>query len=171
MEDLIGRSFTARLMCWDEGGFGAIQLSPDGGVARGGWLLLSSDLQAGIRLRFEYQGQAAGRFLYAISGTDESAAYAGAALGISTNGFLGLYNVASVTNRWKIEVTAQATPGRPARFWLRSAAGERVALINSERKSGQRYGAQYNAGGKSIYLNVSRGTIVEFMLRDAILLD
>jgi hypothetical protein len=171
MEDLIGRSFTAQLMCRCEAGRGAIQLSPDAGVARGGWLLLSSNPESASRLRFAYQGEAEGRFLYAITGTDESAAYAGAALGISTSGFLGLYNIASVTNRWKIEVTAQAHAGRPARFWLRSAAGERVALINSERKSGQRYGAQYCAGGKSIYLNVRRGSIVEFMLRDAILSD
>ena len=171
MEDFIGRSFTAQLRTVGEGFGGAVKLSPNTGVGRGGWLLVAANAERGDTFTFEYLRASDGRFHYAIKGADNLGEHAGAALGISTNGYLGLYQVAGVNNSWKIEVRPPRGVSRPMRFWLRSAAGYRIAAKPLARTTGTRYGGHYSAGAHVAYLNANTGVLVEFELHQITLLD
>jgi hypothetical protein len=171
MDDVIGRSFTAQLRSVSEGVSGAVSLSPDTGIGRSGWLMVCANTELGGTFKFEYLGKTEGRFHYAIKGADSLGDRARAALGVSTNGYLGLYHIASVDNSWKIEPRPQRGTNRPLRFWLRTAAGYRIAAKAFAQPTGLRYSSLYANGEYAYFLNANKGVIVEFELYQVTFLD
>ncbi|WP_277962139.1 hypothetical protein [Pseudomonas sp. RIT-To-2] len=171
MENVMGRGFSARLKCAGIGVRGVVTLSRSNGLTKGGWLLVADGSVPSTPFKFEYQKEADGRFHYSVNSGDVDSGYEGAALGISTNGYLGVYQVASVENLWKLEVIAGQDENRPTRFWLFGAAGEQVKVSSAVRHTGTRYGGVYRTSDRTAYLNTRKGIVAEFELDEVTLLD
>lgn len=77
-------------------------------------------------------------------------------LGISRNGYLGFYWYAEVTDYWKIEPLHQSDEGLVCH--LRDHRGYRVGAIADR---------PHHSGDKVYLLNVEKGEIVTFLLRQA----
>lgn len=75
-------------------------------------------------------------------------------LGVSTNGYLGFYSIAEVTDYWKIEPLQETEEGLLCH--LRDHLGHRVATLED---------TPHHQPGRFNYLNVSEGEIATFLLQ------
>ncbi|MFK8329567.1 hypothetical protein M2D63_006060 [Pseudomonas sp. BJa5] len=99
---------------------------------------------------FIFHSQTEDRLHFNIFGTGRKATKK---LGISLNGYLGLYKVAEVTDYWKLEPLAWTEKGLVCRW--RDHQGHEVKAI-------QDY--PHRQPGKFFHLNVSEGTPHEFLV-------
>ncbi|TDF77429.1 hypothetical protein [Pseudomonas sp. H9] len=130
----------------------------------GGWLVVDKHNSGGdvVRLNFQFIERKGNRLHYNI-GCNAPKAYQGAKLGVSTNGFLGLYQLASVTDFWKIEVLGEGANG--PLIYLRDHLGSRVGYKDRRENVS-------NTSMKLVersFLSVN-GSVVQFCLEDIVAL-
>lgn len=103
MRKHMGKSFIAQLDC-DGGGTTIGMITMLARIWSGStvWLRLDRHNKQPVELKFDYLGNADDRFQYAITGAESASDYAGAALGVGVNGYIGLYRQGKVDNRWTI---------------------------------------------------------------------
>lgn len=153
MKYLMGKSFVAKLSCVFSGDRQVVGLSQAPTVAQRGWLVPMYDHEGAVTLKFEYVRQTHERYHYAITGAEGE--FANAALGVSTNGYVGLYHHAAVDNTWKFDFTEADDAGQG--FWLRDNTGQRIAEYEAPVS-----GVFYTPGVGGRYLNVASGHIGRF---------
>jgi len=127
MITLTERSFTSEITIANVGLEGSIALTRAEIPGRSGWLV-HGGTQHSLSLVFNYREKTQDRILYDIVGGPTMGDYAGAKLGLSVGGFLGLYHKAQVTEPWKIEVLLFSNSSGKLHFWLRDSEGYRVSL-------------------------------------------
>lgn len=161
MESLMGRSFVAKLDCFAAQRRSSIALSQEALAGQSGWLEIRNDPARAVELRFRYLRQTQDRYEYEITGTKNAGYYANAALGISINGYLGMYHQAHVDNVWKFDFT----PFDGKDFWLRDNNGQRVAVDDKPHQSFAYHPDEIGVPR----LNVNKGDIARFTLSGALL--
>lgn len=108
----IRTSFSATLLTVSEGKTEVVECSSGAGLAQDGWLIHRADVDAPLVLHFDYISHSQDRVHYNISAGPQTPGYSGARLGVSANGFVGLYQVAAVSDFWKVQlVSAEDMPG------------------------------------------------------------
>ena len=162
MDDLIGKSFIARMRIVTPELAGHISFSTRHEIAKSGWLIRGSEDMPAVPLRFDYVSHADNRIYYEISAAPAGHDFAAHKLGVSYNGYLGFYSVANVTDLWKIELIGEGATEQGFRFYLRDSHGQRVAVSAEEELLGNL--ANPHPGNLKYfdYLNVWYGEIVEF---------
>jgi hypothetical protein len=161
MEEFIGKSFIARLRIVTPNLEGPISFSTRHEIGKSGWLIRGSADMAAVPLRFDYVSHADERIHYEISAAPAGHDYADAKLGVSYNGYLGFYNVASVSAPWKIELIGEGSPEEGFRFLLRDSHGQRVAVSSEEEQLGNLANPHPGNLKHYDYLSVWYGEIVE----------
>lgn len=164
MTAIAGKSFIARLACVTPAFEGPITFSTGHQIAKSGWLLRGNRAQQGVPLRFDYISEGNDRILYHVSGAPGAGDYAGARLGVSTNGYLGFYHVSSVTGAWKIELLSDGSLEEGGHFLLRDQHGQRVAVNTRMEPWGNLANPHPSNMRRFDYLSVWEGEIVEFQL-------
>ncbi|MDE1166942.1 MAG: hypothetical protein PW845_16580 [Pseudomonas sp.] len=107
-----------------------------------GWLIQAGNgVQLGpSRFHFKCRGVTSSRVHYDISCADEGP-HAGAKVGVSQNGYLGVYQKSSVTDLWKAEELTPWVEGEDLHFVMRDHRGYRVGVtgvgVPSSIDSGQ----------------------------------
>lgn len=130
MEQYDTKSFIASIDCIYYGRTMPVGCSDPLFSVEKNWLVLNgSPVRASpdsLRLRFEYVGRTHDRLHYKVQG---EAPFAGK-LGLSTNGYLGLYEIAAVKDFWKVEplVPWEIQPGSDLRCNLRDTLGRQVGI-------------------------------------------
>ncbi|HAB02225.1 MAG TPA: hypothetical protein DCE25_04535 [Pseudomonas sp.] len=125
---------------------------------KNGWLMAGgSDDSAALDFSFDSMTEDRLHFHISLYGTPERQK-----LGISRNGFLGFYQVADVTDYWKIEPLQLTAQGLLCN--LRDHQGQRVALT-ADTQACDSAVVPRNADQKPAYLNVSQGESYEFVLK------
>lgn len=125
------KSFSATLLAVSQDETGWVECSPDNGLAQGGWLVHRAQAHSPLALCFDYVSEGQGRLHYNISAGPETPGYAGAKLGVSANGFVGLYQVAGVSDFWKVQVIAAGAEPGSFDFILRDHRGH---VVRSQAK-------------------------------------
>jgi hypothetical protein len=161
MSDITGKSFTATIISVTKGFIGPINISYHPQVAKSGWLLRGRGDIGAVTLRFDYVSHNEDRHHYHISATD-TGHYEGARLGVSQNGYVGLYHVASVSNIWKVELTGTGSVEEGFHFFLRDHWGQRVAVYPQKEQFGNLANPSSINSRIFEYLNVENGEILEF---------
>lgn len=161
MDNIIGRSFIARLRSVTPQLSGPIRFSARHEIAKSGWLLLGNDDLSAVPLQFDYVSHADDRIYYDISAAPARHEYVGAKLGVSVNGYLGFYQIAPVTDAWKVEVIGDGSLEEGFRFYLRDSYGQRVAVSSEEEQLGNLANPHPSNLRRYNYLNVSVGEIIE----------
>ena len=131
MKELMAKSFCARLKCSANDRESFIALSQGSLAGQSGWLETNNLQEQAVELKFQFLQQVEDRYHYAITGAEGAGYYVNAALGLSANGYLGMYHLASITNVWKFDFTE----GQRTGFWLRDKDGYRVAVDNNPQES------------------------------------
>jgi len=164
MVDIRQRSFRATLHAQGEGVAGAIECSVGKGVAQDGWLVHRSQPDNPLVLCFDYVSDGPGRVHYHISAGPATPGYAGARLGVSANGYLGLYQVAEASHFWKVQVTANLGASGPLEFVLRDHRGHVVKSRPKRFSQGSFWtGATHLSPVRQVdYLSVEAGTPLLF---------
>lgn len=126
MADFIGKSFVATLLCASEKQTAPVDFLRGAGLAGGGWLVQGDQSGVPLKLRFDYISHSEDRFHYHISAHSSTEHYAGAKLGISAGGYLGLYQIAQVVDYWKVELVGENASAGHIEFTLRDHRGYRV---------------------------------------------
>lgn len=160
MSNITGKSFIASISSVTESFGGPIHISNLGRSGRSGWLLLGRKGERAVSLRFDYVSHSEDRHHYHISAVD-AGDYEGARLGVSRNGYVGLYQVASVSDVWKVQLTGRGSVEEGFHFFLRDHLGQRVAVYPLEESlpSTSSINLKYQTFD---YLNVESGDILEF---------
>lgn len=128
MADITGRSFIATLLSTTGGKVYPVGFVHDNSLAGNGWLIQQGSSRDGVALRFDFIEAVGSRLHYHISAAPGTA-YEGAKVGVSRNGYLGFYSVASVTDYWKIEPGPEDTEPGSWQFMLRDSRGYRVGVL------------------------------------------
>lgn len=172
MSDLWNRSFIASLHSTTPGHRGRIGISLlDGGVADDGWLRVAAETEhtKPVNFRFDYLSHSTqdNRIHYNITCTSDTGSYRGAKLGVSLNGYLGLYQVAQVSDPWKTEPLGDwvVEEGAQLQFMLRDHRGYRVGHM--QLYPHVEYDAKYNPR----YLSVSKGEVLQFKAKVLLVLE
>ena len=148
-------SFQGRIYLLDAGRKIPLRLSQSSDKFTWGITPESDWLQAGGKeespvLNFVFHSQTENRLHFNISGTGRNAAKK---LGISRNGYLGLYEQAQVTDFWKFEPLAWTENGLVCRW--RDHQGHHVKTIPD---------APHHERGTFFLLNVKDGETHEFLV-------
>ncbi|MDD1013242.1 hypothetical protein [Pseudomonas rubra] len=135
MKDPRKQSFCALVNCTTPGHEGVVGISRTSrsmivDLATSGWLQVVSGRNrgdmVGSRFRFDYLETKGDRIHYHISGDSEVENYYGRKLGVSRNGYLGLYeNGASPF--WKLELIGEWDGTNGLDFYLRDHQGHEVS--------------------------------------------
>lgn len=128
MADFIGKSFIATLLCASEKQTAPVDFLRGAGIAGSGWLVQGDQSGLPLPLRFDYIRHTDDRFHYHISAAAGADHYAGARLGVSVGGYLGLYQVAKVSDDWKLELEDDNLDPDHIVFTLRDHRGHRVGV-------------------------------------------
>lgn len=161
MDEFIGRSFIARIRSVTPGLRGPICFSMRHEATKCGWLLRGGENMPAVPLRFDYLHHADDRIYYDICAAPARHEYAGAKLGVSTNGYLGLYHHARVNDPWKIQLIGEGSLEQGFRFYLRDSYGQRVAVSSEEEQLGNQANPHPGNLKRYDYLNVSYGQVIE----------
>ncbi|WP_407311263.1 hypothetical protein [Pseudomonas sp. nanlin1] len=135
MLDIRGKSFIASLECEIFEDYRPVVYDNNDRTAGGGWLVWDFPAGHTLELRFDYLEHTCDRIHYRVSGAPSAGYYAGAKIGASLNGFLGLYNIASVTDFWKVEVLSSDEQANSFDFYWRDSQGKRVCVYHYLRTS------------------------------------
>lgn len=160
MSDISGKSFIARISSVTEDFSGPLNISSYVEIAKSGWLLRGRGEQRAVALRFNYLRHDAERHHYSISSAEQGHYY-GAELGVSQNGYLGFYHVASVTDFWKVELTGEGSVEAGFHFVLRDHRGHRVAAHSIDELFGNLANTHAGSAKTFDYLSVQHGEILE----------
>lgn len=152
MSDSWNKSFIASLYSVTVGHRGRIGISLiEGGVADDGWLQILDDhrITKPVNFRFHYISHSVedNRIHCNITCTSDTGQYRGARLGVSDSGYLGFYQVAQVTDFWKLE---------PAGDWVLEE--EQDVLFTLRDHNGFRVANEPHYGG---FLNIHQGEILQ----------
>lgn len=128
MVDITGRSFTATLLSTTGAEVYPVGFLYTNALDGNGWLIQQQNPGKAVVLRFDFVEVVGNRLHYHISGAPGTA-YAGAKVGVSRNGYLGFYSIASVTDYWKIELGPDEPEPGTAQFILRDPRGYRVGAL------------------------------------------
>lgn len=128
MNDIRTRSFIAKLSCTTDDYEGPVGFSDSHLHAQAGWLILGPDGES-LPLRFEYIEHTDSRIHYNIYSATPNV-FNSATLGVSLNGYLGLYTLAQVRDFWKAEPLGEWVEGADIDFILRDHLGQRVGIHN-----------------------------------------
>jgi hypothetical protein len=161
MDDIIGKSFIARVRSVTPQFSGPIGFSSRHEFGKSGWLLRGGSDMPAVPLQFDYLKHEDDRLYYDISAAPARHEYAGAKLGVSINGYLGFYQLAKVTDAWKVELIGDGSIKEGFRFYLRDSDGQRVAVSSEEEQLGNLANPQPSNLRRYDYLNVSVGQIIE----------
>jgi len=165
MKALMEKSFAAKLSCRLDGARHYVVLSGAPTISQRGWLQPAWDPRTPlVEFRFTYLSKTEDRYHYAITGGEGEGEFANAALGVSHNGYVGLYAYTSVDNVWKFDFTEADAAGNG--FWLRDKDGQRVA-----RYMAPLAGIAYLPGLGVDFFNVAAGDVTRFELFDVRLLE
>ncbi|TDF85826.1 hypothetical protein [Pseudomonas sp. H9] len=115
------------------------------------WLLASSYLVPGPTFKFAYHSQTENRLHFNISDTGQNA---NKKLGVSRNGYLGLYEVSEVSDYWKLEPLRWTDRGLVCQW--RDHRGHEVKQLGG---TGLRF-----FGEPVFYLNVDGGEVHHFLI-------
>lgn len=121
-------SFKARLRSLGAGCSGMVAVTEKlSEFDSGGWLVVDERCDGGVaaELNFNFLESRGNRVHYAITNAAPGP-YRGAKLGISRNGFLGLYLHAAVTDFWKVELLGGSAVN--PQIYLRNHEGTRVGF-------------------------------------------
>ncbi|UVJ46050.1 hypothetical protein NVV94_11165 [Pseudomonas sp. LS1212] len=157
MKSSEGKSFIATLHSTTPGIEGKIGISvplTEFDFAVSGWLQVTTrgERSVPVSLRFDYLAQAEDRILYNIFCESKAGGYQGAKLGVSRNGYLGLYQRAEVESYWKVEPIGEDWERSNERhFILRTATGRRVK--------------NYQYDNRDDYLNYDAGVPLTFLAK------
>lgn len=164
MDEFITRSFSATLVATCEGEGGGVECSVAKGLAQDGWLVHRAEADSPLVLIFDYISHGQGRVHYHISAGPGTPGYAGARLGVSKNGYLGLYQVAEVNDFWKVQVTAQGDAPGEFEFMLRDHRGHVVSSLPKRHRQGSFWtGATHFSPVHQVnYLSVEAGSPILF---------
>ncbi|WP_455923647.1 hypothetical protein [Pseudomonas putida] len=124
MESLMGQSFVAKLQYYHVEYTGYLSLSDADLAGQSGWLDSSFFSVDAVKFEFRFLEEVGDRYHYAITGAKDSGYYAGAALGQSVNGYLGMYHLGAVDNVWKFDFTDSSQKG----LFLRDKYGSQVKV-------------------------------------------
>lgn len=160
MIDINGKSFLATLVCITDEGAGPVDFTRSETIAAGGWLTQGAQSNEGCLLRFDFVERVEERLHYRISAGPSTPGFAGAKLGVSRNGYLGFYEVAQVSDLWKIELLEHDEEPDYFECHLRDMRGYRVAA--SKERMGRPIGLEPNWRDIVRYLNVDEGKIATF---------
>jgi len=127
MNALIGKSFDTQVFIFTPGHYGFIGVTDDAPFDNG-WLIRTGTSRGSVSLRFNYRAHTEDRILFDIEGGQAAGAYTGAKLGLSSNGYLGFYRKAAVTEPWKMEVLSYSPKTGQLFFQWRDSDGYRVSL-------------------------------------------
>lgn len=161
MSDIVGKSFIARIRSITPKLRGPIVFSSRHELGKSGWLLRGAADMAAVPLRFDYVSHTDDRIHYQISAAPAAHDYAGAKLGVSINGYLGFYHVASVEDDWKVELIGDGSIAQGFHFYLRDSHGQRVAVYSREELLGNQSAPNPANLRYFDYLNVWYGQIVQ----------
>jgi len=160
--DVTGRSFIAALHCATPRKTAVVDYVRSAEIAGDGWLVQGRESQHELLLRFDYLFHSENRAHFNISGARTAGKFAQAKLGVSLNGFLGLYHTASVTDEWKLEIVSGSDVTGRFEFYLRDHRGYRVGSVELPRPEPF---FQPNPGHFSNtlnYLSVEEGVVARF---------
>lgn len=172
MSDHWTRSFIASLHSVTPGHRGRIGISlVEGGIADDGWLRVAAETEhtKPVNFRFDYLSHSTqdNRIHYNITCTSETGSYRGARLGVSLNGYLGLYQVAQVSDFWKTSPLGEWVVEEDAQleFMLRDHRGYRVGQMQlyPDMELDPRYNPRY--------LSVSEGEVLQFKAKVLLVLE
>jgi len=153
MKELMGKTFVAKLFCMFNQYKQVVSLSEAPTIVQRGWLKPSYSHDKAVELKFQYLRYIDDRYLYAITGAEGE--FVNSGLGVSHNGYVGLYNHAAVDNVWKFDFTEADDDGQG--FWLRDKDGQRIAEYEAPVA-----GVFYLPGVGGRYLNVAAGEVGRF---------
>ncbi|MBF7142526.1 MULTISPECIES: hypothetical protein [Pseudomonas] len=162
MADINGRSFIATLQSAQADVWYPVGFTTDAPSEMEGWLIQCKTPQAGAMFQFDFIRQSGTRLYYNISGAPGSP-WAGAKLGVSSDGYVGFYTIASVTDPWKIELVLDNSHPDYCHFYLRDHRGHRIGAIkewfgNFSFISVRRYPPHQT----HYWLNVDKGDVLYF---------
>lgn len=158
MSDIIGKSFTARVSIVTEGREGPLNILFHHRPGDSGWVVRGDGSIRTMTLRFDYISHDAARHHYHISAV-ETGTYEGARLGVSQNGYVGLYRVAKVSDPWKIQLIWPCSVEHGFRFLLRDHQGHGLKVLPKTDYFHER--PDVSPERVLDYLNVHEGAIVE----------
>ncbi len=165
MADISGRSFIATLHSAQADTWFPVGFTTNAPSEMEGWLIQCEQPQAEATFQFDFIKESGTRLYYNISGAPGTP-WAGARLGVSASGYAGFYNIASVTDPWKIERVLDNTHPHYACFYLRDHRGHRVGAIR-ECFGNFSYLSlgKYPPHQTHYWLNVDRGDVLYFQAR------
>ncbi|MBJ9977892.1 hypothetical protein IAE35_21395 [Pseudomonas sp. S75] len=128
------------------------------GIDKDDWLQAGGDQDSPI-MTFRFRASEGNRLLFDITipgpPSDSSGRPSTKRLGISSNGYLGFYRVATVTEPWKIEPLELDEQGLVCH--LRDHLGHRVATLED---------TPHNSGHRVHWLNTQEGEVQRLFLRE-----
>lgn len=124
MKSLMGQSFVAGLQYYFGTKAEYVGLSDESWAGQSGWWDVKVMNWQATKFEFRFLEEVGDRYHYAITGAKGSGYYAGAAVGQSVNGYLGMYHVGAVDNVWKFDFTNTSEKG----FSLRDKYGNQVKM-------------------------------------------
>jgi hypothetical protein len=164
MADITGRSFIATLLSTTGSKVYPVGFLYDNSLDGNGWLIQHKNPRKAVALRFDFIEAVGNRLHYHISGAPGTT-YAGAKVGVSRNGYLGFYSIASVTDYWKIELGPDEPEPDLAQFILRDCRGYRVGAL-AESVGGFWTGVKPVTCSEIVhYLNVESADTLYFQAR------
>ncbi|WP_407311261.1 hypothetical protein [Pseudomonas sp. nanlin1] len=135
MLDIRGKSFIASLECKIADKYRSVDYDRNFRAGGEGWLVYDFPSGQTLELRFDYLEHTSDRIHYMVSGAPSAGDYAGAKVGVSISGFLGLYNIAKVSDFWKVEVLSSNEQAKSFDFYWRDPEGKRVCAYYHRRTS------------------------------------
>lgn len=163
MTNISGRSFIATLVCVTEKQSGAVDFTRTPDIGGDGWLTQGAQAEEVFKLRFDFIEHIGERLHYRITADADAGMHAHARLGVSRNGYLGLYKEAEVTDPWKIEMLEHEAKADYFECYLRDARGYRAGVIN-ERRGNFITGIDSRWNEFIDFLNVRLGRVARFQV-------
>jgi len=161
MVDITGKSFIAMVQCRSAHGEGLVDYLRRDDVAGSGWLVQTDEPGQAMTLRFDYVGHTPLRMHYRIS-AHAAGLYSKASLGVSRNGYLGLYHVAGVIDYLKLEIVPSEGEPDCFEFFMRDRRGYRVK-VSREDRSNFYFGFDRRGPNDVVnFLNVEKGEAAHF---------
>lgn len=157
IQDSYGESFTGRLYAIAVEQLVPLRLSRSsdkwnwGFTPQDDWLMAGGEASS-INLKFEFDSHTDDRLHYHISLPNSG--NPAKRLGLSRNGYLGFYQLAEVTEYWKVEPLEMTDEGLIC--YLRDHQGHRVAALRDEPHHSRQ--AMY-------LLNTQEGEVLTFLLQ------
>ncbi|WP_409277835.1 hypothetical protein [Pseudomonas defluvii] len=164
MADISGKSFIATLLSTTGEYLYPIGYLKDNSVAGDGWLVQSEQDEPNVAFRFDFIEHIGDRIHYNISAAPDGA-YGGAKVGVSRNGYLGFYQVAEVSDYWKVELEGDNDNPATFEFLLRDQRGHRVAAVSEPRGGFWSSFTPAARSAQTLFLNTEIGDIVHFQGR------